>query len=384
MRFALLGTHPDGVAMAGALADSGRHELIAYTGGEAVDEQTLRRWGSGARQLHDLEELLADPGVEAVIVAGTPANRPAQLRRALQSERHVLCVHPADGTPDLAYEASLLRGDTGRVLLPLLPEALHPAVARLAELTRASSKPLVALRLVQVERWATAEVLVDTGTRGHRPAFPGWDVLRALGGEVAEVAALTPGEEPDVEEPVLLSGRFERGGLFQASLVPYQSEARWRVTAVGSHGRAELVFPQGRDGPSFLSWRGPDGEWHEEAWEPWSPWPRMVEIFEAAIRAAPPAKALSWQDEVRALELDDAARRGAHRRRSSTMEYQEASEEVGFKGTMTLVGCGVLWALIAIAIVAIWVPQAGWVVVPLLALFLALQAFRWVVPRPSK
>ena len=126
MRFALLGTHPDGIDLACALVDSGGHELIAFTSAEPVAESLRQRWGPQARQLHDLEELLADPAIEAVIIAGTPANRTVQLRRALQSERHVLCVHPPDAVPDGAYEAALIQQDTGHVLLPLLPEALNP------------------------------------------------------------------------------------------------------------------------------------------------------------------------------------------------------------------------------------------------------------------
>ncbi len=383
MRFALLGTHPDGIDMACALAETGRHQLIAYTSAEPVPEPILRRWGPEARRLHDLEELLADPAIDAVIVAGTPANRTVQLRRALQSERHVLCVYPPDSVPDGAYEAAMIRDDTGRVLLPLLPEALHPGVVRLAELLRSGARPLVEPRLIEVERWATDEVLLETGTRGHRPAFPGWDVLRALGGEVAEVSALAPREELTAEEPVLLSGRFERGLLFQAALVPYQSEPRWRVIAVGSHGRAELLFPVGSGGPAFLSWRDRDGETHEEAWDAWDPWPTLIEVFEAAV-ASDGARRPTWQDAIRCLELDDAARRSAHRRRTSTMEYQEASEEVGFKGTMTLVGCGLIWLTILIVILANWFPKAGWAVVPLLVVFLGLQAFRWIVPRPRR
>src|SRR5215467_6456482 len=118
MRFALLGTHPDGIDMACALVETGRHELTAYTSAGPVAEAVLRRWGPGARRLHDLEDLLADPAIEAVIVAGTPDNRPVQLRRALQSERHVLCAHPAVAVPDGAYEAARFQNDTGRVLLP--------------------------------------------------------------------------------------------------------------------------------------------------------------------------------------------------------------------------------------------------------------------------
>ena len=379
MRFALLGTHPDGIEMACALVDSGRHELIAYTSAEPVAEAIRQRWGSQVRQLHDLEELLADPAIEAVIVAGTPANRTVQLRRALQSERHVLCVHPPDSVPDGAYEAALIQNDTGRVLLPLLPEALHPGIVRLAEVMRSGMRPLGEPRMIEMERWATEAVLLDTGTDGHRPAFPGWDVLRVLGGEIAEVSALAPREELTTEEPVLLSGRFERGVLFQTALVPYQSEPRWRIAAVGSHGRAELFFPVGPRGPAFLSWLDGNGELHEESWEAWDAWPVLVSLFEEAV-AGQPAR-LSWQDVVRSLELDDAARRSVQKRRASTMEYQEVSEEVGFKGTMTLLGCGLIWLTIAIIILSNWFPKAGWAVVPLLLVFLGLQAFRWIVPR---
>src|SRR5262249_51957388 len=139
MRFALLGDHPDGLNMARALVESGRHQLAVYSG-PPVGAEYLRRWGLSARPVGDMEEVLAVPVVEAVLVAGRPADRPAQLRRALQSERPVLCVHPVDQSPDVAYEAAMIQADIRRgggsapLLLPLLPEALHPGVLRLAEL----------------------------------------------------------------------------------------------------------------------------------------------------------------------------------------------------------------------------------------------------------
>src|SRR4051794_3174505 len=134
MRFALLGNQPDGLEMACALAESGRHDIRAYT--DAPGEEVLRRWGPAAQRVSDVEEVLADPAIEAVVVAGSLAVRAAQLRRSLQSERHVLCVHPPDQTPEAAYEAGMIQGDTGCVLLPLLPQALHPGILRLAEFLR--------------------------------------------------------------------------------------------------------------------------------------------------------------------------------------------------------------------------------------------------------
>src|SRR5262249_61536098 len=82
---------------------------------------------------------------------------------------------------------------------------------------------------------------------------------RALGGAAAEVFAFAEGEGAGSEGPLLLAGRFERGGLFQASLLPNQHEPRWRVAVVGSYGRAELTFPLGWPGPARLSWRDEAG-----------------------------------------------------------------------------------------------------------------------------
>jgi predicted dehydrogenase len=403
MRFALLGAHPDGVDMATALVDSGRHEVPVCT--TALDEATLRRLGNPV-QVSDMEEILANPAIEAVIVAGAAAVRPLQLRRALQSERHVLCVCPADDSPDLGYEAAMLQRDTGYVLLPLLPEMTHPAFARLAEFidqpvgnalrgvpggdgtprrafpTEAPSlrgvpSPVGVFRLLQFERASTGEILDNAHEAGLSPALPGWDVLRRLGGELIEVSSFTDGEGLAAGLPVLLAGRFEKGGLFQVTLLPSQPCAWWRLVVVGTAGKAELTFPQGWEGPAFLEWLDETGQ-KEEYQQRWDPWPVLVEAFEASLRKEPAA--LSWQDAVRALELDDAARRSVERRRVNLMDYQEASEEVGFKGTMTLVGCGLLWAVLLLLIASVWVPWMGWLILPLLVVFSGMQLLRYMIP----
>ena len=379
MRFALLGDHPDGLDLAGALVDSGRHQVIACAG--VSDEAARRRLGEPS-SLRDAEEALADPSVEAVIVAGSPTVRAEQLRRALQSERHVLCVHPADQKPDGAYEAALLQGDTGFVLFPILPEGLHPAIRRLREFVQhgEGNGSVGRFRLLAVQRTSTGEVL-ENAAEELLPALPGWDLLRGLAGEVSEVSSFCDAEELSAGRPVLLAGRFEKGGLFQVTLLPRQPTSSWRLAVVGTVGQAEVTFPQGWNGPAFLEWRDETSGRREEYFERWDPWPALLAQFELAVarqQATP-----TWQDEVRALELDDAARRSVERRRVNLMEYQEASEEVGFKGTMTLVGCGVLWAVLFLLIGAVWVPRLGWLILPLLLGFAGLQLLRWLIPAKS-
>ncbi len=402
MRFALFGDHPDGLDMARALVDSGRHDL-ACVSGLAGGGDILARWGLKGRTVGDVEEVLADPAVEAILVASPLSVRAAQVRRALQSERHVLCVHPIDQTPDTAYEMAMVQNDTGRVLLPLLTEFLHPGVARLAALAEAEVGPLGRLELVELERWGPPPAVWTTAPEGVvRTGLPGWDVLRTLRGEIAEVSAFAAADEVAPDAPLLLAGRFEHGGLFRATFFPLGREIRWRLAVIGAQGQAELTFPTGWPGPGRLTWRDTNGDGDEASWPNWNPWPILVGVFEAATAAwaeratrteeiQPPTSATaiylatggrpSWKDEIRSLELDDAARRSVERRRSSTLEYQEASEEVGFKGTMTLVGCGLLWGMLVLVIMANWFPRLGWLIIPVLLIFLGLQLLRWVVPR---
>jgi predicted dehydrogenase len=379
MRFALLGEHPDGLAMARALVASGRHDLAAYSG-PSVGAEYLKRWSITVHPVGDFEEILADPAIQAVIIASNSADRPAQLRRALQSEHHVLCVHPADLSPDIAYEAAMIQADTRKVLLPLLPEGLHPAARRLADLVHRAP---AAERLIEVERSSTESVLLETGTTGIRPAVPGWDMLRVVGGDIVEIVGLSAREEMAVETPVLLAGRFENGGLFQLTLLPMQAQTRLSLTLRTAAGSIELVFPEGWPGPARLCWQDESGRAQEENWASTDPWAPLVELFEAAVTDGKSPSTLTWQDEVRCLELDDAARRSIERRRASTLEYQDASEEVGFKGTMTLVGCALLWGSLVVLMLSVWVPWLAWGILPIFGLFLVLQVLRWLVPPKS-
>jgi predicted dehydrogenase len=373
MRFALFGNHPRGWNLVEALLGSGRHELIAFT----RDSPRSTSMHSNARRVSDIEEILADPTVEVVIVADTLDSRPAQLRRALQSERHVLCVHPPGDGPEIAYEAGMMRDDTRCVLLPILVEALHPAIRRLAEFVRRGKEtgddsPVGEFILLQVE-WSGA---IEAAPKA---SFAGWDVLRTVGGEIAELSAFAAQEEASADKPTVLTGLFERGGLFEVTCLPQQEVETYQLTVLGSRGRAELLFPVGPGGPAFLDWRDSSGEEREEYWDSRNIWPALIEAFEETVAGRPAS--ISWQDAVRALELDDAARRSLAKRRTSLLEYPEATEEVGFKGTMTLVGCGVLWFVLLLVILTAWQPWLRWAVVPLLVVFLGLQLLRYVLPR---
>jgi predicted dehydrogenase len=398
MRFALLGNHPDGLAIARALVASARHQIAIYAGA-ATGMEVLARDGIQPAYVRDPEEALASAGIEAVIVAGPPGRRAGPVRRALQSELHVLCVHPVSSL-DFAYEAALLQSDVRCVLLPLFPATMHPGVRRLGEISR--GLPGDSVRIVESEREFPEEFLMPGGRDGSQPGLPDWDILRFLAGELAEVSVVSQTDELAAEQPLLLTGRFVRGPLLKATYSPNRQSPAWRLTLVGKQSRAELSFRDGWPGHAELRHTDETGQTRGETWESFHPWAALVEEFDKAVdhwqtrgrllepgatdgtsvTADPPL--LGWLDETRALELDDAARRSARYHRAVTLDLQDATEEASFKGAMTLVGCGLLWLTLLLAILSIWLPALGWLILPVLGVFLTMQLLRWIVPEKKR
>ena len=233
----------------------------------------------------------------------------------------------------------------GRVLLPLLTGALHPAVRRLAEFVRRPGKEAAAAagRRLPPSRNGTGRAA--RGRQAVRPS-PAGNCCGRLGGEIAEVSALAAGEH--VEPRRAGAGVGPLRGAAACSRRPTLPAARrgisgwpWSATAAGrswcfrSAGRRRL-FSTGATNPANLGKRrgtpGTRGRrwWHGSS-RPWR-----------ARRAAPVAG--------RRARAGAGRRRPAQRRTSPllVLDYQEASEETGFKGTMTLVGCGLLWGLLLI------------------------------------
>jgi hypothetical protein len=352
MRFAIFGEHSDGWRMARALRDSGRHQIVAYAG----DERPEGDWPN-LRITKDFEELLADPQIEAVIVASDLAKRLDHLRRVLQSERSALCVHPCDARPDGGYEIHMLQGDVHQIVLPILPEAMLPELDELR-------KTLDLNAVIALDISSRLMAVNELGPEQARPAFPGWTLLRRAGGEISEISTFAAQEEVRIADTVLGCGKFLSGQLLRASWLSAQPENRVRLSFAGVNRE-----------PIDISLNDP------------ALWQRIIERFEFAVERlktaprVPPGSGpaldlrdgLGWNDEIRALELNDLARRSIERRRAYSLDFQEATEEVGFKGTMTLVGCALLWLIPLVLLLSAWIPWLFWLVVPVLLVFLALQ-----------
>jgi hypothetical protein len=110
-------------------------------------------------------------------------------------------------------------------------------------------------------------------------------------------------------------------------------------------------------------------------------WTEFLTVVEAALNNSGQDLPLSWDDEIRCMELDDALRQSVEKRRAINLEYVEVSGEAGTKGTITLIGCGMIWLMLVVFAVSIWVPWIKWLIVPMLLAFLALLAIQWLAKK---
>ncbi len=392
MRFALVGDHADGLAVIRALTATGNHQLVLY-GGPILGAEYLKRFGLEPLRKHDLEEILAIPDIDALVIASPPAVRGVHLRRALQSEHHVLCVHPCAPSADLAYEMALIQGDTRRLLMPILPLLVHPAWQKLREITARSG----AARILEFTWIGEGDLFLPADEPEPRPELPGWELWRLLAGEIVEIFAQTPAEDVLPDDALAVSGRFASGTLLHGTFLPRHHQTSLRIRMVFAQETWEMEFPDGWPGPARL--RGPVETLEYPTFDPW---PGVAQMWDSALAALPvpkpgqlpaqstsacltsPTPRLTWLDEIRGLELDDNVRRSLRYRRAYLLDLQEASEEASFKGTMTLVGCSLIWIMLLWLILAVWLPWMAWLILPTLAIFLGLQFLGYAVPAKGK
>jgi predicted dehydrogenase len=329
MHFALLGMDEEALAFADALVADGRHQLTSVMGCSAPP------FAPAAKSQPDLEEILADPAIELVVVGSAIGERGEHLRRAVQSECDVICAVPCAKSIELVYETAVVQAETKKVLLPLLPFAIHPRIAQLRSEIRSP---------ITLIKW---DLPGSTDGKG----FAGWTELRRLGGEITEVTAVEIATLPGAPNSMLITGRFENQGMFQVSVDPTHSTERLVVqTKEGAHTsdtKSESVAAM---------------------WRP------FVEEYESQRSGGQPK--LSWQDAVRHHELSDAMKRSLEKRRTESLDNQEVSAESASKGTLTLIGCGMIWLIVLIFGISIWVPWIRWAVVPILIGFLGLVLVR--------
>jgi predicted dehydrogenase len=104
-----------------------------------LDPAQLRLFGQRhpeARALRELDAVLVDPSIEAVVIATPPQTHYALAKRALQAGKHVLVEKPLATRLQDAYELAEIAAANDRVLMPGHTFIYSPAVNTVRELIR--------------------------------------------------------------------------------------------------------------------------------------------------------------------------------------------------------------------------------------------------------
>jgi predicted dehydrogenase len=205
------------------------------------DPAACERWApvfGSARATTDLDELLADPGTDAIVVA-TPVPTHADVAiRCLQAGKHCLVEKPMARSVQEAERVAAAAERAEKLLMVGHLLEYHPGVVRLKQLARDGE--LGALRYIYGQRLNLGKLRADE------------NALWSLGAhDVSVLMFLTDGEEPSdvhafgasymrpgVEDVVFCSLRFPSGLIAHLHLSWLDPHKARRFTIVGDRRMA--------------------------------------------------------------------------------------------------------------------------------------------------
>ena len=185
-----------------------------------------------ARATARFEDLLADEGLEAVVIATPVPTHAALARLALSSGKHVFVEKPMALAADDAEELVALAEEHGLVLMPGHLLLYHPGVAKLKELV--DSGELGEILYVYGNRVNLGTIRRDENALWSLGVHDLSVILHLLGEEPSELSA--HGEsflKPEVEDVVFCYLRFPSGKTAHMHLSWLDPHKMRRMTVVG-------------------------------------------------------------------------------------------------------------------------------------------------------
>ena len=241
-------------------------------------EPARARWGAElprARVSSDLEELLADPELDAVVVATHVPSHADVAERVLAAGKHCFVEKPLAQSVAEAERVVAAAGAADRVLMVGHLLEYHPGVEQLKVLTDGGD--LGDVRYIYSHRLNLGKIRADENALWSLGAHDVSVVLRLVGEEPVEAEAW--GESymrPGVEDVVFCYLRFPSGVAAHLHLSWLDPHTERRLTVVGSKRMATFddmalerkleVYDKGFD-EDFSSY----GEYIARSGDIWSP-----------------------------------------------------------------------------------------------------------------
>jgi len=401
MNLGLLGIDPSTAAVAAAAHRAGVRIAVASEtpAGPIAGRRTAPVLPGDSPRRVRWEDLLDAATCDAVLVAasGWTDDRAEAVRKLVQAGRTLVVSQPLGLSMLYAYELDMIRQDSGAVLVPILPDRLHPFIPRLRD--------WIELRLPSagVETISFEHRLVERTKEDVLGAFcRDTDLIRVLVGAPTRLSTLGAAEG-DVAWATLAVGLNS----------PARPPVRWQVvrsdkpgltiTVVAVDGTIRVEVPaEAVDlaATEAWQWTGPEGT--ETA--PFDRGAAILAVIEARLAGRPDAgdpPAATWDDAARGVELAETVPRSVAKGRGFDLHQAEFTEIGTFKGTMASLGCGIVLLALAVIVGATLLggiaKQIGWefgerlaglwpvLVLITMGLFLLLQLLPALVapsPRP--
>jgi predicted dehydrogenase len=344
MKFALIGDDPAALELLRAIAASPVDHLATTTFLSRTQAE-VSRIAPAARSTARWDELLADPTLDGVIVAGSDPKTLEAAKQLATAGKPLLVIPHANQGSTFFYELSLVRDDTGVLLFPVVPARADDQVAAVrAALAGGAIGRLQYLELTR-ELPDTSPLL--TINEIDAALLPDVDLLRYLGGDYNQVTALHFGTSPAgvATTTVTISG----GELPEAGWNAKRAAGKsvWELKLTGEQGSILLTRDEQGSFSTNIPQRTDAASNNRGA--------AILAQFKSLRESSQPSR--DWTDLVRAMEIVEATHRSVRRRRTIDLHFETTSERSLFKTQMTAIGCGILtFTLLAVVALLIATP----------------------------
>src|SRR5262249_43370014 len=200
----------------------------------------------------EYEQILADPDIDAVVLATPHSQHGDQVRRAAAAGKHIFCEKPFTLTADDAARAIEAARKAGVVLAAGFNRRFHPSMAELRRVVQDGT--LGAIECCISGHTAGAGARIQPGYWRADPSETPAGAMTGIGihtvdtmihlfGRVAEVHCVTARRAaPHVDDTTTVLLKFADGlsGVFFGSLTTVPN---YRLAVYGSKGFAEIIKP---------------------------------------------------------------------------------------------------------------------------------------------
>jgi hypothetical protein len=349
MRIALLGTDPDLLQLASAAVGEGH--VVSWLGDvRNEDAVAVERLAPGRPDQSDEWELVVDRNTADAVFIGrgsAPAElRAEQLKRIAAEAMPMLVVHPACDSVLPYYEVDMTRREMGGLVRHYNPVSGHPVFELLSAWVRDGHPAIGSIHQVTCERR-----LSDTSRRNvllhlDRDVEP----LAVVAGDIRRVSAIGP--RIDQESFAALQVQMTCNG---------PASVRWSVgTAAGANPSLMMTLVGERGSVTLHAFDAePFGEpqpWtleitvgqlaDRQSLESFDPARLAIQQFDRAINTTDGEQQLAmstWSTATRDMEVADAIELSLEKGRTLDVHQQELTEQLAFRGTMSAIGCGLLF-----------------------------------------